>query len=823
MESVWRMLVLWIYIDVLKVIQASSCAKVHTPSTVVLAGSPVSVSCYIEDNCLLTKGKDFRVAWRINNNYAPSNLSYQESNRTYGILIPSLPHTGADIACVLCVGDHTCQIADGVSVKVGYRPSTPTNLSCALNLTQPCRLLCQWDPGQETDILPTNYTLHALRGRSGKKQIEIPPGKHFCLIPRDSYSLFLELEVYVTAVNVFGNATSAPLKWIPMETAKVNPPKITRVEPHTSGCLKFSWSLAESQKWLQVVFSVQLRLKTLNNQLGKELNVSFRGRQEKTISVCGLLHGTNYSTTIRVKYAEKLWNEWSEWSDPKSATTLMRAPNGYLDTWLKLNDQRPAQLFWKPTQKFRANGWNLTYTVESKEPKRTLCVTQESHCFFNLNNRIKKVYLRAINAKGSSIPTEVPVYRKKGLDSVSNFDMHPQSETSVLLTWESPVSSSVTGYVLEWRSLCETPAAPLSFILVDKNSSSTIVTGLKDFSPYEISIYPKYVDGVGRPLTLMAYSRQKAPSAAPELKVVDIRYSQVKLCWDEIPLNETNGIIQGYTIYFWNDTDNVQVIWTEATSYVVKDLQPLTKYYTFVAVHTMGGSSNGSVQSLTTGRIDGIGMVLFVIPACIGLSLVIIIVVFTCLGKHERVKMCLWPIIPDPANSSIKKWTNTDSLQGMPPYKEDKDPVLVYLSHFSLLDQSEKELFKSDYVKESQWSHDIYSPDESHNSFQACSSYNSEHDRDSVPYATVVFGGPYQSHSAPLPAYVRSDSTQPLLGGDEPASPPPYENVPLVRGVTKVKRFTAFPRNSTESEESEELWEEFPMLRLLETRDTDHN
>lgn len=127
-----------------------------------------------------------------------------------------------------------------------------------------------------------------------------------------------------------------------------------------------------------------------------------------------------------------------------------------------------------------------------------------------------------------------------------------------------------------------------------------------------------------------------APSAAPELKVVDIRYSQVKLRWDEIPLNETNGIIQGYTIYFWNDTDNVQgiqgfkevdsrfldgsrffnsyfinhnvsilfqVIWTEATSYVVKDLQPLTKYSTFVAVHTMGGSSNGSVQSLTTGRI----------------------------------------------------------------------------------------------------------------------------------------------------------------------------------------------------------------------------
>ncbi|XP_051721936.1 granulocyte colony-stimulating factor receptor isoform X2 [Ctenopharyngodon idella] len=703
-----------------------------------------------------------------------------------------------------------------INVLIKDIPPIPTNLSCALTVTKTYRLLCQWDPGQDPG-LPTNYTLHALRAKSRKKQFEIPPGEHFCLIPRDSYHLFLELEVYVTAVNVFGNATSAPLKLIPMKTAKLKPPKITKVEAYPSGSLQFSWSLAESQKWLQVTFGVELRLKTLNNQLDKELVFNFRGRQENRINVSGLLHGTNYSATIRVKYSL-----WSEWSDPKTATTLMRAPAGHLDTWLKLNDQA-AQLYWKPSQKFRANGWNLTYTVESKEPKKTLCVTQESHCFFSLTKWIKKVYLIATNAKGSSNPNEVPVYRKKGLDPVSNFNVHPQSETSVLLTWESPVSSRVREYVLEWRSLCEMPAAPLSFILLDKNSSSTIVTGLKAFMPYEISVYPKYVNGVGRPLTLMAYSRQKAPSAAPKLETVEIRYSQVNLRWDKIPLNETNGIIQGYTIYFWNDTDDIQVINTNKTSAVVKDLQPFTIYSAFVEVHTMGGSFNGSVQYLTTGSIDGIGMVLFVIPACIGLSLLIIIVVFTCLGKHERVKMFLWPIIPDPANSSIKKWTTIDSLQGMPPFKEDKDPMLVYLSHFSLLDLPEKELFKSDYIKESQWSHDIYSRDESHNSFQACGSYNSEHDRDSVPYATVVFGGPYQSHSAPLPAYVRSDSTQPLLGGDEPGSPPPYENVPLVRGVTKVKHFTAFPRNSTESEENEELWEEFPMLRLLETRHTDHN
>lgn len=158
--------------------------------------------------------------------------------------------------------------------------------------------------------------------------------------------------------------------------------------------------------------------------------------------------------------------------------------------------------------------------------------------------------------------------------------------------------------------------------------------------------------------------------------------------------------------------------------------------------------------------------------------------------------------------------------KGMPPFKEDKEPVLVYLSHFSLLDLDEKEPFKSDYVKENQWSHHIDSCDESHSSFQTCVRCDSELDRDSVPYATVLFEGPYQNHSSCPPPYVRSESTQPLLGADDPGSPPPYENVSPRGSVSKVQRFTAFPQNPTE--ENEELWEEFPMLRSLEITDTDH-
>ncbi|XP_043116635.1 granulocyte colony-stimulating factor receptor [Puntigrus tetrazona] len=822
MASIWIVLVLWIFVNsLIKVIQASSCATIHTPATLVLAGSPVSVSCSIDDDCPLTKGKNFHVAWKINKHFLPSNLSYQESNRTYGVIIPSLPEPDTFITCAVCE-EENCLIVNGVQVKTGYLPSVPKNLSCSLNVTSNERLLCQWDPGQTN--LPTNYTLRIFGVASKKvtsKKYFIPSKAHFFLIPRGSYALLSEVEINVTAVNVLGNSTSETLRLIPMETAIFDPPEITRIEEDVPGCLNYSWILAKAQQWLTTAISLEFRLKTVNGQQDKEMVLPFTKKHGSKINVCDLFHGTNYSATVRVTYnSSSKWSKWSKWSDPKTATTVMQAPTGGLETWLKVYNQS-AELYWKPLENFRANGWNLFYTVESKKPKKTLCITQESHCFFSLIDEADKIYLRVTNAAGSLGHLEVPVYRNKGLGAVSNFSVHPESDTSVLIMWGgTPASLSVTGYVLEWRSLLE--KAALSFTVMDKNISSTVITGLSPYEPYEMSIYPKYDKGIGSPHTLVAYSRQKAPESAPKLKVVFIN-SFVKLHWDEILLKDRNGIIRGYTVYIWNDMKNIKVIKTEETSIVLKDLQPVTNYEALLTVHTMGGSFNGSVVPLVTGHIGGIEMVLFVIPACIGLSLLVIIVVFAYFGKNERVKMCLWPIIPDPANSSIKRWTTADSMQGMPSFKEDKEPVLVYLSHFSLLDLDEKEPFKSDYVKENQWSHVIDGRNESHSSIQTSDRYDSEHDRDSVPYATVVFGGPYQNHSTCPPTYVRSESTQPLLGAEDPGSPPPYENLPPSgRASSKVQRFTTFPQNSPESEENEELWEEFPMLRSLEIRDTEH-
>ncbi|XP_073727936.1 granulocyte colony-stimulating factor receptor [Misgurnus anguillicaudatus] len=811
MTSVWLsvLVVLWIHMNgLLK--GAKACGEVKTSSSVVPVGSSISASCLINSDCPLTKGKKFRVEWKINNDLVPSNLSYLESNGTYIVVIPHIPVARAVITCSVCVEDN-CQVVDGSLVKVAYPPPIPTNLSCVLNVNDPVRMLCQWNPGLKMENIDLNYTLHTKISATSKRcSYMLPAGVHSYWIPRQDIQLFSEMEIYVEVENTFWNTSSARLLVIPMKTAKYGPPEIQGIEDYELGCLEYTWSLTESQNWVKLTFDVELSLKEVNNQQAKELVISKKASQDSTIKVCGLSHWTNYSTKIRVRYS----NLWSEWSDPKVATTLARAPSGRLDTWLKVpaDGGVTAQLYWKPSQQFRANSENLSYIIESKKPKQTLCVTTEDHCFFNISKWVQKVYLTARNRCGKSTPTEVPVYRMKALDPVSNLIVHSQSNTSVLLVWESLVSSRVMGYVLEWRSLTESPK--LFFTLLTKNDSSTVVTGLEPYKPYEISIYPKYVDGIGRSLTVIAYTSETAPSVAPKLTIKEIHSSNVQLVWDEIPLKQRNGIIQGYTIFIWDEKNHIEIIKTKMTNVLMKDVQPFSTYHFLISVHTLGGSLNGTVVTLKT-KIGHIEILLFVIPVCVGFALLILIAVFACLGKHERLKMCLWPIIPDPANSSIRRWTTTESLQGMPPFKEDKDPVLVYLSHFSLLDLSDKEICNSDYVKGNLWSHDSGSRDEGHNLFQTPSSYDSQQDTDSVPYATVVFSGPYQNQTGSPPTYLRSESTQPLLGMEESGSPPPYEN--LSESVSKVNYFTTFPLEPTENEV---IWEDFPMLRSLEIRNS---
>lgn len=134
----------------------------------------------------------------------------------------------------------------------------------------------------------------------------------------------------------------------------------------------------------------------------------------------------------------------------------------------------------------------------------------------------------------------------------------PRDNTSLLVQWSTVVPSGLSGCVVEWRPLLKPDTSHIRFETLEQNQSSLVITGtpwsgsqfavlrrsqtitlwrdffsgdetastccshltsslsstgsLEPYKPYSISVYPRFKDGIGPPLTVNAYLRQKGKS-----------------------------------------------------------------------------------------------------------------------------------------------------------------------------------------------------------------------------------------------------------------------------------------------------------------------
>lgn len=50
----------------------------------------------------------------------------------------------------------------------------------------------------------------------------------------------------------------------------------------------------------------------------------------------------------------------------------------------------------------------------------------------------------------------------------------------------------------------------------------------------------------------------KAPSVVPELKIKQNWNSDIEISWEEIPLEQRNGFIKGYKVFYWEENGPVK-------------------------------------------------------------------------------------------------------------------------------------------------------------------------------------------------------------------------------------------------------------------------
>ncbi|XP_029308438.1 granulocyte colony-stimulating factor receptor [Cottoperca gobio] len=798
------------------------CAKVQTSSSVVPLGSTVTATCVIRDGCPLLIGQAVHIEWLLGNRLFPGSPVANESGRVSEVVIPSFNHTREFLSC--CVQGSP---VGGVEIRAGYPPEAPQNISCQTNLTTPNTLTCSWDPGQRETHLHTQYTLHTqIRDSNENFTYELLAGVQRYIIPRSGFVLFSDMEIYVKAVNELGEATSAPITLEPVSAAKFDRPTILKFQasPKSYSCLKLSWSLSQHQAWMCDQLNLEVQLKTGDSsQWSAPPILVSRIRPTRSVDQCRLLHGTQYLARIRVRYQQ---SPWSEWSNPQSGVTLEKAPTGRLDSWMKVSvdhvhKQLNVHLFWKPSKQFRANGQNVSYFVSERKPPGEIgkvCSTKGNHCTFQIPGRVRKVYLSAVNAAGKSPPTEVRIYQPKARAVISDVLVVPLANGSLLVEWRLLASLSLTGFVVEWRPLLKTDLSFTQFEITDGNQTRLVITGsFEPYKPYGISVYPRFRDGIGLPQTVNAYSKQKAPSMVPTLQMKKSWQSHIELTWDEIPLDQRNGIIQNYRVFYCDKEGPTNVVTADPKErrVLLKGLHTVSLYEAFMMVSTFGGSRNGSKIHFEIEPFDAVAVVTIVTVSGVGLSLLVIITVITFFSNQQRLKRRFWPAVPDPANSSIKRWTS-ESTQDSHLDWDNEAPNPMYLSHLSFLDLP---------VKLSKEDDDVWlssAEDTSDLGESICGSpfipgYSTGSNSDSVPYATVVFSSPSNSPTPKDPrVYLRSESTQPLLETEESFSPKCYQN--METEVSQSEQCFFGPSHDCVPEKGTDaciVWNDFPFLRAL--------
>ncbi|KAF6714996.1 Granulocyte colony-stimulating factor receptor [Oryzias melastigma] len=800
------------------------CADVQASSPVVPLGSPVNATCVVTKGCSLFLEEAVQIEWLLNRDAIHGNVEFTQNKTKSTVVISSFNHTEAALTCYIKDYD---QIVGGVLIRAGYPPEVPQNLSCQANLTRTLTLTCSWDPGQSQTYLPTSYSVHS-ETRESNYTYKAPAGVHSYTIPRSDLILFSDMKIYVKAENELGQAISAPITLEPVSAAKLDPPKIVSITVSKKpGCLRLNWMLTH-QSWIHAGnLNLEVLLQTADSRHWTIKQIICRDRRTcKILSLCSLLHGTQYWLQIRVRYKQ---GPWSEWSSSQSGVTLESAPTGRLESWAKVSWYRKPthlniSLFWKPSKQFHANGQNISYSISrfQRAGQGILCKTIWKYCTFQLSARVKKVYLTAVNRAGKSPLTGIYIYPPQDRTTIQDVTAVTVDHQSFLVQWTHLASTDLTGFVVEWRPMLKENLSHVYFEKVDKNQTNLILAGnFEPYKPYHISVYPRYKRGIGLPRTVKAYLRQKAPSMVPVIKIKNVWMSSVDLMWEQIPLDQQNGFIQHYKIFYWGEKEAVKVETADSktTEMSLKNLKPGSLYKAFMMVRTFGGSLNGSTIHFKTETFDMVDIVGMITGSGVGVSLIIIMAFLTLSFKGKRIESRLWPDVPDPANSSIKRWPS-ESPQCAHVARYNDEPNPIHLSHLSFLDLTTKLCKEEDDL----WFNSA--EDTSDLGESICGSpfileYTASNSS-SVPYATVIASVPCNSPTPEEPpTYLRSESTQPLLEREESFSPLCYQNV--ASGVKPEQCF--FGEDQDYIPESEEdpafAWDDFPFLRALSAYDTE--
>uniref|UniRef100_A0A8C0LCD1 Sidekick cell adhesion molecule 2 n=1 Tax=Canis lupus dingo TaxID=286419 RepID=A0A8C0LCD1_CANLU len=191
----------------------------------------------------------------------------------------------------------------------------------------------------------------------------------------------------------------------------------------------------------------------------------------------------------------------------------------------------------------------------------------------------------------------------------------PHTTTSVLIRWQPPAEDKINGILLGFRIRYREllyeglRGFTLRAMYAVRNLSRPSLTqyeldNLNKHRRYEIrmSVYNAVGEGPSSP-PQEVFVGEAVPTAAPRnVAVHGATATQLDVTWEPPPLENQNGDIQGYKIYFWeaqrrNVTERVKTLFLAENSVKLKNLTGYTAYMVSVAAFNAAGDGPRSTPT----------------------------------------------------------------------------------------------------------------------------------------------------------------------------------------------------------------------------------
>ncbi|XP_072920556.1 interleukin-6 receptor subunit beta-like [Hemitrygon akajei] len=819
LQSIW-----WLVVTYLSV-QISECLKLDNllqgsayiipESPVIENGSQIQASCILSESFVKEHGVDAnQIFWKLKENRIPEE-HYTIVNSTVSNVTLTFSTVGvALLTCNIQYNEDHVGTVFGIQVTSGLFPEKPKNLTCITYYNR--NMTCSWDPGKKT-YLPTHYSFKLSIKPGAVDRYELQDGVnnfYAILFPYIYYFVLNNISVEVN--NSLGTVISDPIYLDPVDVIKPDPPEITLINqvPGMSRVLTVNWENPSLPITYGLKYNLRYRILYTNEWI--QVPSEDTNLKRSSFLVQGLKPFTAYSFSIRCKNIGDS-GYWSSWSAEKYKKTPETYPSRGPPIWRTIKNltfpDREIHIMWKELDKSDANGVILGYQLKimQKDSSKVHIVnTKDLEYKTILSQSGYEISLIANNSAGSSPMSVliVPDTRESVRTPVRKFSAYSQDD-HLMVEWDAPVYP-VSGYVIEWceefgKGLCHKS----TYWQYEKKTvnKAFLKDQISSYKRYRITIYPLYGGRPGAPLSTLAYLHQDRPINGPSVHLKHVGKHEVELVWSEIPVNERCGFITNYTIFYKsvNSNESSFVVDPSHQQFVLKSLQGNTLYVVRVMASTIKGGTNSSEINFTTlnfakGEIEAI-----VVPICLCFLLITLGVTLLCFKNRHLIKTCVWPNVPDAANSRIVDWSSNNGnhiKNNLGP----TDPVNLdgFISDVTIIEADADNKYSSneDDMKQLSSLKKEKSTSGEHSSGIGGSSCMSSprqsvSDSDSelaqnttsstVQYSTVLVSDTgYKCQQPSGQVFARSESTQPLLENEEKPDEHSYGN--FGSRSTEVKR-----------------------------------